>query len=224
MPSRSETSQTRSKASASFSARRLRISSRSQKSRLRSCTHSKYETVTPPAFVRTSGSTGIPRAARIASAGDRRRPVCPFGDEPAAERPGVRLGHLVLARGEHEHVAVDLEQLLVGEPRGREALERSVLARVLVQRRHVEAVRVEDAARDVADARRPPRPSRAARSPRRRRRCRSPGRRTAGRRATSRAARRRARSPSRRPAPVASLRNTEPPIEIGLPVTIPGTA
>ena len=58
----------------------------------------------------------------------------------------------------------------------------------------------------------------------RRRRCRSPGRRSAARRGSSRAARRRARSTITTPAPVASCRKTEPPIEIGLPVTISGTA
>ena len=63
-----------------------------------------------------------------------------------------------------------------------------------------------------------------ARRPRRRRPCRSPGRRSAARRGPSRAAGRHARSTITTPAPVASGRKTEPPIEIGLPVTISGTA
>ena len=61
-------SQTRSKASFSLSTSLARISSRFQNSLPRSCTHSKYETVTPPAFVRTSGRTVMPRSARISSA------------------------------------------------------------------------------------------------------------------------------------------------------------
>ena len=57
-PCCSASSQTRSKASFSLSTSLARISSRFQKSLPRSCTHSKYETVTPPAFVRMSGRTG----------------------------------------------------------------------------------------------------------------------------------------------------------------------
>jgi len=41
----------------------------------RLCSHSKYETVTPPAFARMSGTTKIPRSARIESAS---RSVGPF--------------------------------------------------------------------------------------------------------------------------------------------------
>ena len=145
MPRSSETFQTRSNASDSLSASRRRISSRSQKSRPRSCTHSKYETVTPPAFVRMSGSTGMPRSARIAVAVDRRRAVRALGDEPAAQVAGVRAGDLILARGEHEDVALELEQLLVRDPLDAVlvALERAVLGDVRVQRRDVEPVRSE---------------------------------------------------------------------------------
>jgi hypothetical protein len=77
IPRSSEISQTRSKASFSFSASFSRISSRPQKRRPRSCTHSKYETVTPPAFVRMSGRIGIPRSARIASASSEVGPFAP---------------------------------------------------------------------------------------------------------------------------------------------------
>ena len=39
-----------------------------QKYPIRSCTHSKYDTVTPPAFARMSGITKIPFSSRIGSA------------------------------------------------------------------------------------------------------------------------------------------------------------
>ena len=64
MPFASASSQTRSNASPSLSASRARISSRVQNRRPRSCTHSKYDTVTPPAFVRTSGQDRGCRARR----------------------------------------------------------------------------------------------------------------------------------------------------------------
>ena len=53
------------------------MSSRPQKKRPMSCTHSKYDTVTPPAFVRMSGSTGIPRSRKIASASSEVGPLAP---------------------------------------------------------------------------------------------------------------------------------------------------
>ena len=77
IPCRSEISQTRSKASSILSVSFERISSRPQNRRPMSCTHSKYETVTPPAFVRMSGRTGMPRAARIASASIEVGPFAP---------------------------------------------------------------------------------------------------------------------------------------------------
>ena len=103
-----------------------------------------------------------------------------------------------------------------------EALERAVLARVLVQRRDVEADAVVNPAGRRRRPRSPSRPSRGAPSRRRRRRCRIPGRRT---RAPARFQPSRAQARSitiTTPAPVASLRKTEPPIETGLPVTISG--
>src|SRR5438105_4129022 len=39
-----------------------------QKNDCRSCTHSKYETVTPPALARMSGTRKMPRSRKIASA------------------------------------------------------------------------------------------------------------------------------------------------------------
>src|SRR5262245_4334899 len=70
-------SHTRSNAFESFSASFARISSRVQKRRPRSCTHSKYDTVTPPALVSTSGRTGIPRSQRMASASSDVGPFAP---------------------------------------------------------------------------------------------------------------------------------------------------
>ena len=77
IPSPVERLQTRSNASAIFSASFARISSRPQKRRPRSCTHSKYDTVTPPAFASTSGSTRMPRSRRIASASTEVGPFAP---------------------------------------------------------------------------------------------------------------------------------------------------
>ena len=122
---------------------------------------------------------------------------------------------------------VELEQLLVRDALDARvvALERPVLGDVRVQRRDVEPVR------------------RVARRPRcrRRRSTRAPLLVQLGRGDPADVAealhdaallgevpaeplRTRARSTITTPAPVASCRNTEPPIEIGLPVTISGTA
>ena len=87
MPFSSDTDQTRSNASIIFSASRVRISSRSQNRRPRSCTHSKYDTVTPPALARMSGTTGIPRSAKIASASSVVGPFAPSTISFASTRP-----------------------------------------------------------------------------------------------------------------------------------------
>ena len=160
----SASSQTRSNASPSLSASRRRISSRSQKRRLRSCTHSKYETVTPPAFVSTSGRTGMPRSARIASAATDVGPFAPSATSRQRSRAGVLGGHLVLARGEHEHVAVELEQLRVrdalapGKPSS-EPCSRDVLVRASARRGRPRRTMPPD---DVRDARPRSRPARAS--------------------------------------------------------------
>ena len=147
-----ETSQTRSNASLSFSASFARISSRPQKSRPRSCTHSKYETVTPPAFVRMSGRTEDPALPQDRVRLERGRAVGALGDHPAAEARRVVGVELVLAGSEDEDVALQLEQLLVRDPpAGLPALERPVLQGVRAHRRDVEPGRVVDAARDVRD-------------------------------------------------------------------------
>ena len=143
----------------------------------------------------------MPRSARIASASTEVGPFAPSATRRAWIRPRVLRGHLILARGEHEDVARQLEQLGVRDVVAvRVALERARARRssVLEHRGQVEPGLVVDAAghvRDGDDGRAARRPARARRS---RRRCRSPGRRSAGRRAASRAARTRARSPSRR--------------------------
>src|SRR5581483_11596817 len=77
----SATSHTRSNASLILSASRPRISSRSQKSRPRSCTHSKYDTVTPPALARMS------RTAKIASASIVVGPFAPSTTSRVWTRP-----------------------------------------------------------------------------------------------------------------------------------------
>ena len=112
----SESSHTRSNASPSFSARRARISSRSQNRRPRSCTHSKYETVTPPAFVRTSGQHENPALGEDRVRLDRRRAVRALGDQLALQVRRVLGGDLILARGEDEDVARTLEQNGVRDP------------------------------------------------------------------------------------------------------------
>src|SRR5207237_9372007 len=87
IPLSSETEYTRWRASPIMSDSLSRISSRSQKSRPRSCTHSKYETVTPPAFARMSGTTGIPRSPRISSASIVVGPFAPSTTSVACTRP-----------------------------------------------------------------------------------------------------------------------------------------
>ena len=95
----------------SLSASFARISSRSQNSRPRSCTHSKYETVTPPAFVRMSGRIDDPALGEDLVRLDRRRPVRALGDELRTPSGRVLGRDLLLERGEDEDVARQLEQL-----------------------------------------------------------------------------------------------------------------
>ena len=88
------------------------ISSRVQKIRPRSCTHSKYDTVTPPAFVRMSGTRDAALGEYRVGA-DRGRAVRALRDHPRGDAWRVVRGDLILARGEDEDVAVELEELLV---------------------------------------------------------------------------------------------------------------
>src|SRR6266542_2891425 len=59
-----------------------------QKYSWRPCTHSKYETTTPPAFASTSGRIRIPRSSRIGSAPGV---TGPFAPSQALERAGLLL-------------------------------------------------------------------------------------------------------------------------------------
>src|SRR5215217_4130776 len=83
-----------------------------QKYSWRPCTHSKYETTTPPALARMSGRTRMPLSSRISSA------------------VGVVRGDHLLQRARREHVALQEQQLLVGDLLG--ALEAGERARLLL--------------------------------------------------------------------------------------------
>ena len=175
----------------SFSASRWRISSRSQNSRLRSCTHSKYETVTPPALVRTSGSTGIPRAARIPSPATDVGPLAPSATSRQRSAPAFvsvtwSSRAASTSTSHSSSSSSSFESRLAGI-----VLERAVLARVLVQCRDVEALPGRRRRPRCRRSRSPPRLARAARLRPPRRRCRIPGPRSAGPRGSSRAAGRR---------------------------------
>src|SRR5262245_1405634 len=66
------------------------LTSRSdQKKSCRSCTHSKYETVTPPALARVSGSTSTPRSWRISSASGVVGPLAAAAMMGALIRPAL---------------------------------------------------------------------------------------------------------------------------------------
>ncbi len=67
--------------------RRTLTSSSAQKSCWRSCTHSKYETITPPALHRMSGTTVIPRWARMRSASGVVGPLAPSAISLQRSRP-----------------------------------------------------------------------------------------------------------------------------------------
>ena len=82
----------------------------------------------------------------------RRRAVRAFGEDPGADRAGVRGRDLALQGGEHEDVHVEPEEVLVvdrlGAGRAGEGA-RSCMTRA--QEGHVEAVLAVDAAADVGD-------------------------------------------------------------------------
>ena len=65
------------KASCMMRSSRLLISSSVQKKELKSCTHSKYDTVTPPALASTSGTTVMPFSASRSSAAGMVGPLAP---------------------------------------------------------------------------------------------------------------------------------------------------
>ena len=108
--------------------------------------------MTPPAFVRMSGRTGIPRSAEDRVGLERGRAVRALGDHARPDARRVLAGDLILARREDEDVAVELEQLVVREPlAGVAAFERAVLAHVGVERGDVEPALGVEPAGDVRD-------------------------------------------------------------------------
>ena len=152
-----ESSQTRSNASASLSASFARISSASPE---------QATEVLHPLEVRDGDAAGVREDVRQhedAALGedrvrlDRGRAVGALRDESRMDAAGVVLGHLILARRQHEDVARQLEQLGVRDvARVGVAVQRSVLADPAWRRRRGRA--------RLRRGRRPPRPR-----PRRRR-------------------------------------------------------
>src|SRR2546421_3535888 len=81
---------------------------------------------------------------------ERRRAVRALDDELRVHAAGVFAGELVLARRDDEHVACQFQQLVVRDPLAAVVpRERSVLGRVRMQLRNVEAVGRVQAAGDV---------------------------------------------------------------------------
>ena len=72
--------------------------------------------MTPPAFVRMSGRIEDAALGEDRVGLERGGAVRALGDQPRLDPGGVLLRHLVLARGEDEDVAGQLEQLLVRDP------------------------------------------------------------------------------------------------------------
>ena len=175
-----------SNARVTISFSRALTSSSFQKYSCRPCTHSKYETTTPPAFASTSGRTSTPFASRISSAAGVTGPFAPSTISFAFTRSAFASVIDLLERARREHVAVEQQQLLVRD---------RVAALELGER--AAAALVRERSRDV-DARW--RCRRRPSSPRSRR----PSRRA--RRRTSRRTSRRCRSPARRPADPSSGR------------------
>ena len=127
-------------------------SSSVQKNCCASCTHSKYETVTPPAFARMSGTTKTPRSRRIASASSVVGPFAPSTRSRARMRPALRSVIWFCSAAGISTSHVELEQLRVRDCVGaREALQEAVLLHPGVDLREVEAARIVDAALHVGD-------------------------------------------------------------------------
>ena len=76
-PCRREDSAVSWKARVTISFSRAFTSSSFQKYSCRPCTHSKYETTTPPALASTSGRTTTPRSSRMSSAAGVTGPFAP---------------------------------------------------------------------------------------------------------------------------------------------------
>src|SRR5947209_14478221 len=83
---------------------------------------------------------------------ERRRAVRALDDELRMHAAGVFAGELVLARRDDEHVACELEQLVVRDPLAAVVTgERAVLGRVRMELRNVETVGRVQAAGDIGD-------------------------------------------------------------------------
>src|SRR6266540_1919028 len=148
VPRLSRVAQVSLKARVEMSFRRAFTSSSFQKYSWRPCTHSKYETTTPPAFASTSGKTRIPRSSRISSAAGV---VGPFAPSQTIFAFTLSAFSVVITCS-REHVAVEQEQLLVCDLLGAE--EPSEPPRLLLVRDRgldVDPVRVVDPARRVRD-------------------------------------------------------------------------
>jgi hypothetical protein len=78
---------------------------------MRFCTHSKYETVTPPALARMSGITKMPFSSRIASAAAVVGPLAPSQIDLGRMLRRVLGRDHVLERRRHQHIDVEREQL-----------------------------------------------------------------------------------------------------------------
>src|ERR1017187_8842765 len=123
-----------------------------QKKPYRSCTHSKYDTVTPPALHRMSGITNTPRANNSLSAPGGGGAVGGFRDDLGLDAVDVVHRDGVLERGGHQDVALQLQQVLIGdEIAAGEADHGAGLVLILNDRHGVEARAVVDAALGVAD-------------------------------------------------------------------------
>ena len=204
--------------------RRSLISSSSQKLACRSCTHSKYETVTPPALARMSGSTMMPRSNRMSSASGSVGPLAASATILRANARRVLARDHLLERRRHQHVAVVLEHLAVvvtlaaGEPDAPIPVSLLCAIKPLTSSPRSFAtppLRVGD--RDDRSSR-----ARHQLRPRTCRRCRSLESRRVAPSIGMPSASIASSTTYMQPRAVALSRPSDPPIAIGLPVTTPG--
>ena len=94
-----------------------RFSMRPKRTCERFFSHSKYDTVTPPAFRYMSGMTQTPFCRRIASPSAVIGPFAPSAMIFALIRGAFSPRDHVLERGRHQDVAVEHEGVLAGEVR-----------------------------------------------------------------------------------------------------------
>jgi hypothetical protein len=146
-----------------------------QKYSWRPCTHSKYETTTPPAFARMSGRTSTP-LSRGSRRRRRDRAVRALDDDLRLDLSALSRRDHLLERARREHVAVEQQQVLVRDRLGAaEAAERAGLALVRERACDVDPVRVVQR-RGESEIAITFAPSSARNCARKRRRCRSPAR------------------------------------------------